>query len=279
MAFLLRGDNWPGGWPVVALAVTCVVYFVGPPPKPRRALAFTAGVLTVGLAVGSPVDAYADRLFWVHMCQHVLLAMVAPPLILLGRPGPRLLRVLPLRVRRPVAREVLTGARFAPVRRFVSRLAAPLPAFALFNVTLLAWHLPSLYDLTLRNALVHDLEHALFFATALLFWVHLLPAATGRPALADGVRVAYGTGALLVSWLLAVVIGLATQPIYAHYASLPTRPTGISALADQQLAAGVMWVPGSIPYCVVLFLATLRWLDPAAGDRRRRLELRPKETT
>ncbi len=279
MAFLLRGENWPGGWPVVALAVTCVVYFLGPTPKPQRALAFTTGLLTVAIAVGSPVDAYADQLFWVHMCQHVLLTMVAPPLILFGRPAPRLLRVLPLRARRPLARTVLTGEAFAPVRRFVSFLAAPLPAFALFSVTLLAWHVPALYDLTLRNTFVHDLEHALFFGTALLFWVHLLPAATGRPALPDGVRVAYGTAALLVSWVLAVVIGLATQPIYAHYASLPTRPMGISALADQQLAAGVMWVPGSIPYCVVLFFAAFRWLDPAAAERRRRLDLRPKESS
>ena len=92
-----------------------------------------------------------------------------------------------------------------------------------------------------------------------------------------GVRVAYGTAALLVSWVLAAVIGFATQPIYAHYASLASRPTGISSLADQQLAAGVMWVPGSIPYCVVLFIAAFRWLDPAASSRRRRLDLRPKE--
>ena len=244
MAFLLQGENWPGGWPVVALAVTCVLYFVGPAPKPRRALAFTAGLLAVALAVGSPLDAYADRLFWVHMCQHVVLAMIAPPLILLGRPGPRLLRVLPLQARRPLARTVLTGMRFAPVRRFVSRLAAPLPAFAMFNFTLLVWHLPFLYDLTLRNELVHDCEHALFLGTGLVFWVHLLPAATGRPALPDGTRVAYGTAALLVSWVLAVVIALATEPLYSHYASLATRPTGVSALADQQLAAGVMWVPG-----------------------------------
>lgn len=279
MGFLLRGDNWPLGWPVVALAVTGALYFFGPPPKRHRALAFCAGLLTLAIAVGSPVDAYADRLFWVHMIQHVLLTMVAPPLILLGRPWPRFLRLLPLRVRRPTAREVLVGATLRPVREAARWLAAPLPAFTLFNVTLLAWHLPALYDATLGNVLVHDCEHALFFTTALLFWVHLLPGATGRPALADGVRVAYGTGALLVSWVLAVVIGLATHPIYAHYASLATRPTGISALADQQLAAGMMWVPGSIPYCIVLFIAALRWLDPAASSRRRRLDLRPRETS
>ena len=278
MGFLLRGENWPGGWPVDALAVACVLYFIGPRPKPQRALAFSTGVLTAALAVGSPIDAYADRLFWVHMTQHVLLTMVAPPLILLGRPWPRIVRPFPLWIRRPVLRALLHDRALEPHRRLVRWLAAPLPAFVLFSVTLLGWHLPVLYDLTLRNALVHDLEHALFFTTALVFWVHLLPGVTGRPALADGMRVAYGTGALLVSWVLAVVIGLAAHPVYAHYAALASRPTGISALADQQLAAGVMWVPGSIPYCIVVFLAAFRWLDPAPAGRRRRLDLRPRET-
>jgi cytochrome c oxidase assembly factor CtaG len=278
MGFLLRGDNWPLGWPLVALVVACVLYFQGPPPKPRRAFAFVGGLLTIAIAVASPIDAYAGRLFWVHMTQHVLLTMVAPPLILLGRPWPRVFRPVPLRVRRPVARAVLAGTTLGPARRAARWLGGPLPAFALFNLTLLAWHLPVLYDLTLRNGVVHDFEHALFFTTALVFWVHLLPGATGRPALADGVRVAYGTGALLVSWVLAVVIGLATQPIYAHYASLGSRPTGISALADQQLAAGVMWVPGSIPYLIVLFIAAFRWLDPSASSRRRHhLGLQPRE--
>ena len=79
----------------------------------------------------------------------------------------------------------------------------------------------------------------------------------------------YGAAALGISWLLAVVLALATEPLYGGYASLAHRPGGISALADQQLAAGVMWVPGSIPYCIVLLLAVLRWLDPIAGPQRR----------
>ena len=108
-----------------------------------------------------------------------------------------------------MARAVLVGPTLGPVRRIGRRLAAPLPAFVAFSVVLLGWHLPPLYDLTLRNVLVHDLEHMLFFSTALLLWVHLVPAATPRPKLSDGQRVAYGTAALLVSWVLAVVLGFA----------------------------------------------------------------------
>ena len=85
--------------------------------KRWRGAAFYAGLATLALAIDSPIDAYADELFWVHMVQHVLLMMVAPPLLLLGRPWPRIVRPLPLGVRRPLARGVLAGPALAPVRR------------------------------------------------------------------------------------------------------------------------------------------------------------------
>jgi cytochrome c oxidase assembly factor CtaG len=283
VSFLLRGENWPVDWPLFALAAAAVLYRLGgrlsaaPHDASRRlrGAAFYAGLGVVAIAVDSPVDAYADRLFWVHMTQHVLLMMVAPPLLLLGRPWPRLIRPLPRGFRLPLARSVLAGPTLGPARAAARWLASPLSAFVLFNVTLLAWHVPALYDLTLRDTAVHGLEHALFFGTALLLWAHLVPA--GRAQLGDGLRVAYGTGALLVSWVLAVVLGLATHPAYGAYAHLAHRPLGISALADQQLAAGIMWVPGSVPFTVALFVAAYRWLDPA-GARRRRPHLRPRET-
>ena len=278
MSFLLRSSSWPVDWPLAAIAVTALLYLVGgrmsatasAAGKRWRGAAFYGGLATLALAVSSPIDAYAGRLFWVHMVQHVLLMMVAPPLLLIGRPWPRLSRPLPLGLRRPLARTVLAGPTLSPLRRVMQWLAAPLPSFALFNGTLLVWHLPALYDLTLRNGPIHDLEHALFFGTATLFWVHLVPGAAGRPQLGDGARAIYATAALLVSWILAIVLGLAQAPLYDGYASLGQRPGGLSALSDQQLAAGVMWVPGSVPYCIVLAVVVLRWLDPAASAGRRR---------
>jgi cytochrome c oxidase assembly factor CtaG len=202
------------------------------------------------------------------MTQHVLLAIVAPPLLLLGRPWPRVLRPLPRDLRLPLARTVLAGPGLAPLRAAGRFVASPLPAFVAFNASLLVWHVPALYDLTLTNGAVHDLEHALFFGTGLLFWAHLVPGATARPRLGDGARVVYGAAGLLVGWLLAVVLGLAAHPLYRAYPSL----------ADQQLAAGIMWVPASIPYCLVLYAAAQRWLDPGAARRRAvRPDLRPKE--
>ncbi|HEX6762280.1 MAG TPA: cytochrome c oxidase assembly protein [Gaiellaceae bacterium] len=286
---MLRASNWPLEWPLVAIAAAAVLYFLGGRSRAAattaatrgREAAFYLGLLSLVLAVDSPVDAYAATLFWVHMVQHVLLMMVAPPLLLLGRPWPRIVRPFPIRLRRPVARAVLAGEPLTPVRTAARWIASPWPAFALFSTTLLVWHLPALYDLTLRDGPVHDLEHALFFTTAVLFWAHLLP--SRRPQLTDVGRVAYCTAAILVSWGLALVLALAAEPLYGGYAGLATRPEGLSALADQQLAAGVMWVPGSVPLTIALLYAVSRWLDPAAGaPRRRRVipaeDLRPRET-
>ena len=289
MAFALRSSSWPLAWPLAAIVVAAALYYLGGRrsatgatlEKRWRGVSFYAGLACLVLAIDSPVDVYSDRLFWVHMVQHVLLAVVAPPLLLYGRPWPRLSRPLPLGARRPLARTVLVGSALAPVRRAYDRLAEPLPAFVLWNGVLLAWHLPAAYDLTLRDGLVHDLEHAIFFGTALLYWRHLVP--SGRPRLSDGLRALYATGGLLVGWLLALVLASAPDPLYHAYAVLRPRPLGLSALNDQRLAAGVMWVPASTPFTIAGFVAAYRWLDPTGNTRRRRRlvavdDLRPRET-
>ena len=144
---------------------------------------------------------------------------------------------------------------------------------------LLGWHLPALYDLTLRNVFVHDLEHLLFFATALLLWVHLVPGATARPQLSDGQRVAYGTGRRCSSagcW--RVVLGFAPAPVYDATRRSRAGPGGLSALADQQIAAGIMWVPASLPFLIAIFcrrLSLARPIERAALGCR----FRPRPTT
>jgi len=280
MGVLLRSENWPVGWPLTALCIAAVLYHLGGRTAARspvwRSVSFYAGLVTLALAVASPIDAYADSLFFVHMLQHVLLAMVAPPLLLLGRPWPRISRPFPLGARRR-ALGYLYGQ--TALRRLGEWVAAPLQAFVLFNGVLLLWHLPALYDLTLRSQPVHDLEHALFFATGLLLWRHLAP--SGRsPALGSAARAAYGAGAILVGWILAVVLAFAPDAVYSAYADLPGRPLHLSALEDQQLAAGVMWVPASVPYTIAVLVAAYRWLDPNAGRRRPLVvdDLRPRET-
>ncbi|MHB8644042.1 MAG: cytochrome c oxidase assembly protein [Gaiellaceae bacterium] len=232
-----------------------------------RTAAFYGGLLTILVALDSPLDGLAGKLFAAHMAQHVLLLTVAPPLLLLGEPSLRLWHPLPLGFRRSVAKSVARGGWAAPLRRLGHLLVRPVAAFVLFTGVLVLWHIPALYDATLRNQSVHDLEHVLFVSTALLFWMHVVGSKPLRSKLDDLERAVYVTGALLVGWVLAIVIAFAPSPLYAPYASLPSRPGGLSALADQQLAAGIMWVPGSIAFTIAIVVSLYRWLEPAPSPR------------
>jgi putative membrane protein len=226
--------------------------------EPLRAAAFVAGLVTIVVALDGPIDKYADELFWVHMIQHVLLLTVAPPLILLGRPWPRMWRALPLHVRTTVGRSVARSSWTAPLRV----LARPLPAWVLFNASIVVWHIPFAYDATLSSYTIHQLEHAMFFFTGLLFWARVIDPGPLRPRLEWPVRVAYVTGAMIVGWILAITLVLVPTPLYSHYADLVSRPGGISAITDQQLAGGVMWVLGSISYTIAYIVGAYRWLTP-----------------
>jgi putative membrane protein len=227
-------------------------------PKPLEAAAFFGSLLTIVIALDSPIDAYANELFWVHMLQHVLLLTVAPPLFLLGRPWPRMWRALPLGPRTTVARTVARGHWTAPLRA----LARPLPAFILFNATIIIWHIPILYDATLTNGAVHVLEHAMFFFTGLLFWARVIDPGPLRPRLVWPWRIAYAAGAMVIGWMLAITLVILPHPIYTYYVDLPTRPGGLSASEDQQIAAGIMWVLGSLSYTITFILGFYRWLEP-----------------
>ena len=123
---------------------------------------------------------------------------------------------------------------------------------------------------------MHDLEHVLFLATAVLFWAQVWDSPPLRARLSPFGRVVYVTAATLPSWLLAVILAMASTPLYPAYAADAGRPWGMSALTDQQLAAGMMWGPGAIPFSVAVFVGIYRWLQtegqaaaPAARSRRR----------
>jgi putative membrane protein len=231
-----------------------------------RATSFISGLAVIVGALSSPFDGAADQLLWAHMAQHVLLVAVAPPLFVLGAPWMPLWHGLPLRLRRSLARALL---RSRPLRAAISVVATPVAAFGVFNINLLVWHIPALYDLTLRNQAVHDAEHALFLVTGILFWAQLLPSWPLHRRLDFGGRLVYTLGASLASWLLAVVLAFSPMPLYSAYADLPSRPGGISALGDQRLAAGVMWVPGSIPFALAILFDVYRLLGGAGAARPR----------
>ena len=182
------------------------------------------------------------------MLQHVLLVMVVAPLLVLAAPWHELWRPLPLGLRRGVAKPVARRRWAAPLRRAGAGLARPIPAWIAFNANLLVWHWPRLYDLALRHEWVHDLEHVLFLATAVLFWAQVWDSPPLRARLSPFGRVAYVTAATVPSWLLAVILAMASTPLYPAYGGDAGRPWGMSALTDQQLAAGMMWGPGGVTF-------------------------------
>jgi putative membrane protein len=258
---VLTTAEWPLGAPFAVCTALAALYALGGrgrAPDHRRAAAFYGGIATIMLALDTPIDAYADRLFWVHMVQHVLLLTIAPPLLVLGRAWPRLWKPLPVAWRRAAARGFVAGA----------PLARPPVALALLSAILGAWHVPALYDATLRNDLVHQLEHLTFVVTAVLFWAPVLGAPPLRARLDGAHRCLYLVLAMVPGWVLAIVLAFARTPLYSYPSG--THAGGISALADQQLAAGVMWVPGSLVYVVAACWAFYSWLDPTGSQRGHR---------
>ncbi|HEY3921448.1 MAG TPA: cytochrome c oxidase assembly protein [Gaiellaceae bacterium] len=260
MGILTSATNWPLGVPFVVCVVLALLYAQGGRGRardPRRAAAFYGGIAATVLALDTPIDAYADRLFCVHMFQHVLLLSVAPPLLVLGRPWPRLWQPLPVAARRGGARAFTAGA----------PLAHPAVALALLATTMGAWHVPALYDATLRSNVVHQLEHLTFVLAGILFWGVVIGTPPLRRRLNGALRVGYFVLAMVPGWILAIVLAFAHKPLYS-YAALAHRPGGISALADQQLAAGVMWVPGSLAYVIAACWALYTWLEPEGSFQR-----------
>lgn len=247
-----------------------------------RALTFYAGLVTILIALQSPLDALADKLFWAHMIQHLLLLTVAAPLIVLGHPWMSMWRPLPLRLRRALARTVVRSPHLAPLRALLGVLASPAGAWLAFNVNLLVWHLPGPYDLTLRNIDVHVLEHSTFLLFGILFWAQVIGASPASSPLPYLWRIAYVAGAMLTNVGLSIYLAFAQHALYSPYAMLAHRPGGISALADQQIGAGIMWTAGDMPFAIALALLVHGWLaeqergtlrpgallaGPADGDR------------
>lgn len=234
---------------------------------PWRGCAFALSLATVVVALDSPLERQADTLFWMHMLQHVLLMMVAAPLVVVGAPWMPMWRAFPLRCRRVVARAVVMGPRAAWLRRLAMWLGTPLVAWILFNADLALWHVPSLYDLTLRSTALHYLEHATFLVFGVLFWAQVIDSPPFHPRLNDFRRAIYATAGAFASWLLAIVLALAPRPLYPLYSG----HHGLSAYSDQQLAAGVMLGPGSIPYAIVVIYCLYVWLGGDEPRRHRRV--------
>jgi putative membrane protein len=246
-----------------ALAVRRLSASSGGAPWPRqRALAFGAGLLVLLVSIDGPPDALADTSFAAHMVQHLLIQLVAAPLLILGAPVTLLLRADP----RWLPRWALGRALRTPAVHLLSR---PLVTFTAFTVVLVGSHLSPLYDLALRHEAVHRTEHVAYLVTACLFWWPAIGVDPGPAKPTHPMRVLYLLLVMPVMTFLGVAIASANRVLYPHYAANPP-PWGASALADQQLAGTLMWISGMVTVPPLLVLVLLRWLDQDERDAARR---------
>lgn len=228
----------------------------------REIVCFWAGMAILGVALVSPLSALGEALFAAHMVQHLLLVLVAAPLLALGAPLAPVLWGLPAPIRRGVMRAWPRWAA-APFRD-------PVFVWVLHTVVLWAWHLPPLYEAAVRSEPLHALEHASFLATGYAFWAVLFRLAR-RGATRQGVGIAYVFLSTLQSGILGALMALAAEPWYAVHATT-TAPWGLTPLEDQQLAGLIMWVPASFVYLAAGLFLVVRWIEAtdAAVQRRER---------
>jgi putative membrane protein len=238
-----------------------------------RAWAYYGGLAALLLALVSPVARVAGALFSVHMVQHMLLMVVAAPLLILGRPWLGCIWALPAESRRAVG---LWWRRSFATRVGWALMSHPLVILVLHVVALWIWHLPRLYQSALERAALHHLEHASFFFTALLFWWALAEGGVGGRWHGHGAGILYVFATALQSSGLGALLLFAREPWYpAHEAG--TVLWGMDLLVDQQVAGAIMWIPGGLVYAgaaVTLFLA---WVKRADEEVMRREAMGPSE--
>jgi cytochrome c oxidase assembly factor CtaG len=232
---------------------------------PWRAGCYAVGLLALVAALVSPVDAMGEALFTAHMVQHLLLVMVAAPLLVLGEPITAVLWAIPRTARSTLGR----GWRRAPGLPALWRGASrPTVAWTLHVATLWAWHAPGPYEAAVRQTGIHVLEHATFFVTALLFWLPLADR-RARRRLGLGGATLYLFAAMLQSTALGALLATSTQPWYGVYLAT-TGPWGLTPLEDQQLAGLIMWIPAGLVFLVALvaeFAVALREPTPRRSAR------------
>ncbi|HKH04189.1 MAG TPA: cytochrome c oxidase assembly protein [Acidimicrobiales bacterium] len=258
-------DLW-GSWDadpvlVAGLVLTVWAYRRGHAASPRRtvddwrARCFAGAVLVIGIALVSPLDAMSSSLASAHMVQHVLLLLIAAPLLALSAPTATLLRGSPALVRRENAR---WRRRLGLTRTNLSPLRDPVTVWVLHVATLWFWHASRPYDAALDSELLHIVEHVSFLATGVLFWrVVIGTRAAGRVSNGFGVLLVFTMA--LQSIFLSALLTFARTPWYSGYAAT-TRPWHLEPLADQQLAGAIMWIPAGLVYIGAALALLVAWV-------------------
>ena len=248
-------------WPFdVSVYAGLVVLFFGhawlargsPDASRKHTLYFLAGLATLWVALETPIDTISDHyLDSVHMLQHVLLAFVAPPLMLLGLSAGMAARI----------------ARVPGVRA----LTEPVQAQVLAAAVMIVWHLPPLYDTTLRNEGVHVLEHIMFIASGVVLYWPMIDAtsAQARWQMSPGAKLVYMLLATLPQDGVALALIFSRVPFYEYYTSVPRLIPGFTAVIDQTIAGAVLMIFGKVTMAIAALVVFFRWFGAEQAEDRR----------
>lgn len=250
---LLRWTDWT--WDpamVAALVLTAVVYlwllrrFSA---RGRQRVFFWAGLGSLGVALLSPLDKGAHYLFTLHMVQHMVFLMVAPPLLAQAVPA----SLIGWLYQRP------------PLRRILRFLWSPVSSLVLYNGVLIFWHFPAAYDATLQSPWIHALEHLSLVGAGLVFWGVIVSPAPSLVRASLGLRLGLVVGVDIVNFALGFTLTSAGEPLYEPYTAVP-RLWGLTPLEDVKLGGALMWVMGQMMYAVPVLLLLYAILR-REGDR------------
>jgi putative copper resistance protein D len=249
--------------PVVLLVAAAAAYLYAArqvsrrtPDRPwrrRSSATFLSGLALVWLVVLGPVGAYDDTFFWAHMVQHIVLMMLAAPLILLGSPVLLLLRYSSRPFRHTWLVPVLHS-------RIVLGLTHPVVSWVIFAVVLSGTHLSPFFDYALRHPFVHDyVEHSLYLVAALIYYYALLPGNPSPRRLAPSWRVLSLFAMMLPETMTGFFIYASDYLRYPYYRHV-ARPFGPGPLEDQQLAGALMWSGCMLIDSIWVTMAAVEWL-------------------
>jgi cytochrome c oxidase assembly factor CtaG/ferredoxin len=267
--------SWPfDPWLIAMLVLPAALYLRGWLLLHRRdplrwhggqLSAFLGGLAVIFLALASPIEPFAALLLQVHMAQHLLLMMLAPPLLWLGAPLFPLLRGLPQPIRFYWIAPLLRSRYLRCVCESLTHPAAALPLFA---ATAWIWHIPAIYEMALRSNSWHYLQHICFLGTGLIFWYPVVRPYPSRPRWSAWLLIPSLLLADVQNTALSALLTFANRVVYPFYLEVP-RLGGVSALEDQAAAGVLMWVPGSLAFLLPLFAIAVQLMSPSRSHALR----------
>jgi cytochrome c oxidase assembly factor CtaG/cytochrome c2 len=258
-------------WVIASLSVASLAYARGWWRMRKRAASlreagyFTAGIMSLVVALESPIDTVGEDLFSVHMVQHLTLMLISAPLFVCARPLIAFLWAMPRGLRRRFGRWWRGSA-----GRVFAALNSPVSVWIWFCGLFVFWHIPGPYSWALRHEPAHVFEHLCFFVSAFAFWSVVIEP-SGRRRLDYGASVMFVATAAVLSGLPGALMVLTSRPFYPVHAEGAAR-WGLSLIEDQQLAGLIMWIPAGFAYLLAILVLFALWLR--AAEKRSQARLR-----